>query len=145
MRTEDGEQISDHINMVVIELNKLGDMLKKPISEMTSLEMWSAFLGYADSPEQRGLINKMIEKKEALGMASTILMSISKDDHERAKFRSIKKYEMDMASNLLTAEARGERKGKIEMIQKLKATGNISIEEISLLSGFTVAEIENLI
>jgi len=78
-------------------------------------------------------------------MASTILMSISKDDHERAKFRSIKKYEMDMASNLLTAEARGERKGKIEMIQKLKATGNISIEEISLLSGFTVAEIENLI
>jgi predicted transposase/invertase (TIGR01784 family) len=35
LRTQAGIQVSDQINMIVIELNKLGDVLKKPVSEMT--------------------------------------------------------------------------------------------------------------
>ena len=41
MRTAEGEQISDRLNMVVIELNKMGEVLKKPVAEMSSLDMWS--------------------------------------------------------------------------------------------------------
>jgi hypothetical protein len=60
MRTEDGELISDQLTMLVVELNKLGEVIKKPIEEMTPLEMWSVFLGLADKPKHRLLINKLI-------------------------------------------------------------------------------------
>ena len=53
MRTEDGEQISDQINMALIELSKLEKVLKKPVNEMTSLEMWSVFFAHADDPKRR--------------------------------------------------------------------------------------------
>ena len=46
-------------------------------------------------------------------MASTVLMNISKDEHERAKFRSRRKFETDQTSNMLTAEARGEARGEV--------------------------------
>jgi predicted transposase/invertase (TIGR01784 family) len=159
MRAEDGAQMSDLINMVVVELDKLEDMLGKPIGDMGSLDMWAAFLGYADRPERRVAINEMIERKEALGMASNILMSISKDDHERAKLRSRRKFETDMTSNLLTAEARGEAIGKArgEAIgeargEKKKAyefatkllKKNRPIEEIIEYTGLTREEIEEL-
>jgi len=143
MRTEDGEQISELINMVVVELNKMEDMFIVPVGEMSSLDMWSAFLGYADKPQQRGIINEMISKKEALGMASTILMSISKDDHERAKFRSRRKFETDMISNVLTAWDNGERAKAFEIAKKLLAR-NRPIEEIIEDTGLTREEIDNL-
>ena len=120
MRTPEGELISDGINMIIIELSKLEEVLEKSVDDMTSIEMWSAFLGYASDPSHRKLINEMIERKEALGMASTILMNISKDDHERAKFRSRRKFETDLASNILTAEARGKREGIAEGEKKAK-------------------------
>jgi predicted transposase/invertase (TIGR01784 family) len=152
LRTSEGIQISDQINMIIIELNKLGEILKKPVAEMTSLEMWSAFLGYASDPSQRKLINEVLEQKEALGMAGTLLAEISKDEHERAKFMSRRKFETDMASNLLTAEERGRREGIQEgvkegvrdMARKLKESGALPVEQISRMSGLTVSEVEEL-
>jgi predicted transposase/invertase (TIGR01784 family) len=155
LRTPDGELISDQINMVVVELSKLGDVLKKPVSEMTSLEMWSVFLGYASEPEHRKLVNEMIERKEVLGMAGAVLTSISKDEHERAKFRSRRMAETDRISNLLTAredgiligEERGREEGitlgQLDMVRKMKAA-TLPIEQIAQISGLSIAEIEQL-
>ena len=147
MRAEDGELVSDLINMIVVELSKMEDMLNMPVGDMTSLDMWSAFFGYADKPQQRGIINEMISKKEALGMASAILMAISKDDNERAKFRSRRKFETDMTSNVLTAwdngEKSGERKKAFEFAKKLIAR-NRPIDEIIEDTGLSREEIENL-
>ena len=111
MRRSDGVLISDQINLVIIELSKLDAALKKPVEEMTSLEMWSIFLRYASDPQHRKLINEIITKKEALSVAAKVLTSISKDEHERAKFMSRRKFETDMYSNLMTAEKRGEIRG----------------------------------
>ena len=44
-------------------------------------------------------------------MAGNLLMSISKDERERAVFRSRRMYQTDRASDLATAEDRGERRG----------------------------------
>ena len=41
-------------------------------------------------------------------MAAALLQEISQDERERARLRSRKMYEMDMTSDLLTAEAKGE-------------------------------------
>ena len=67
-------------------------------------------------------------------------MNISQDERERAIFRSRKKFQMDYASDLATAEDRGIAK----MARKLKEEGIMSIEDIARLSGFTIAEVEGL-
>jgi len=82
-------------------------------------------------------------KKEALGVASEILMSISKDDHERAKFRSRRKYETDLFSNIATAEARGEKKRSKETAFEMFGDGeNIAkIKKYSKLNDAELAEV----
>jgi predicted transposase/invertase (TIGR01784 family) len=141
MRAEDSELVSDLIKMIVVELSKMEDMLNMPVGDMKSLDMWSAFLGYADKPQQRGIINEMISKKEALGMASTILMAISKDDHERAKFRSRRKFETDMISNILTAENNGIQKRNMQLIEKMLRRGD-TISEVADFLEITIEEVE---
>ena len=132
LRTHDGRQLSDQINMIIIELDKLGNVLKKPIEKMTALEKWSLFFKFAPNPLHRNQINDIIESKEEIRMAATLLQEVSKDDRERALFRSRMMFETDRVSDLLTAEARGEIKGraegKAEIIALLEK--GISLEEI---------------
>jgi predicted transposase/invertase (TIGR01784 family) len=111
LRWPDGEQFSDQINMVIVEMSKLAGIQNKPVETLTPIEMWSAFFMFAPQEEYRNLINNIISVKEEIGMASALLMEISKDDHERALFMSRKKAEMDLFSNLRTAEKRGETRG----------------------------------
>ena len=49
---------------------------------------------------------------------SALLREISKDERERAILRSRRMYETDMASDLLTAEERGEIKGELREREK---------------------------
>ena len=145
--------------VIIIELNKLGDVLKKPVGKMTAMEMWSAFLGHAADLEKRKLINEVLERKEAIGMAATVLAAISKDEHERAKFLSRRKFETDMTSNLLTVEERGRRagleegkragleegrlNGQRETARSMKSEG-MSVETIARYTKLSVSEVEEL-
>jgi predicted transposase/invertase (TIGR01784 family) len=106
--------LSEAIHIIYVELSKLSEILKKSVSDMTDLEKWSVFFRYAEDPAYRDTVNKVIESKEAIQMAGNLLMSISKDERERAVFRSRRMYQTDMESNFATAEARGERKGRAE-------------------------------
>ena len=56
-------------------------------------------------------------------MTATLLQEVSKDERERALFRSRRMFETDRVSDLLTAEARGEIKGMEKGIEKGKAQG----------------------
>jgi hypothetical protein len=51
------------------ELSKLDKVLQKPVERMTSLEMWSIFLQYADKPEQREIVERVTEAKRENGHA----------------------------------------------------------------------------
>ena len=51
LRAKDGEQFTDQINLIVVELDKLNESLKKPAGQLTSFEKWSLFLNYAQDPE----------------------------------------------------------------------------------------------
>jgi len=133
LRSEDGEQLCDQINMVIIELSKLHEALKKPVEKLTSFEKWSLFLNYAPDPMHRNLINDIIQDRKEIDMAATLLQEISKDDHERARLRSRRMYETDMTSNILTAELRGELKGEARSDKKWQAVvtkNNIEIEQL---------------
>jgi len=133
LRRDTGEQISDQINMVIIEMSKLSGILNKPVETLTLLEMWSAFFMFAPRSEYRNVINNIIEIKEEIGMASALLMEISRDEHERALYLSRKKAEMERVSNLLTVEDRGRRQGMARVFELLE--NGVSMEDAKKILG----------
>ena len=136
LRTLGGKQLSEQINMVIVELSKLNEIASKPVEQLTSFEMWSLFLRFAPDPRRRILINEIIKVKEELGMASTLLQEISKDERERAIMRSRRMAETDRVSDLLTAEARGIALGETRGMNKV----------IELLDqGIPLAEVKKLL
>jgi len=128
LRTCNGYQLTDQINMAIIELSKINEVLKKPVEEMSSFEKWSLFFRFAQEPAHRSQINDIIKSKEEIGMAATLLQEISQNADERARLRSRKMYEMDQLSNLDASEIKGRVEGRAEIIALLKK--GISLEEI---------------
>lgn len=109
-----GERLSDAISLTFVELSKLSEIIKKPVGEMTDLDKWSVFLQYASDPNYREAVNKVIESEEVLQVAGDLLMSISQNERERAIFRSRRKFQTDLQSDLATAEDRGRAEGRVE-------------------------------
>ncbi len=142
-----GELLSDAINLAFVELSKLDEVVKKPISDMSELDKWSVFFQYAPDLEHREIVNRIIESEEVLQVAGNLLMSISQNERERAIFRSRRKFQTDLQSDLATAEDNGERKGRmnrsIEIARNLLKT-DLSLEQISAVTGLTYEEVEKL-
>ena len=80
-------------------------------------------------------------------MAGNLLMSISQDERERAIFRSRKKFQMDMDSNIATAEDRGKEKGEkakaIAIARNMLLDGE-PVEKIMKYTGLTADEVADL-
>ena len=133
------ELLSDAIHVIYVELSKLKEVIKKPVDDMTDLEKWAVFFRYANVPEYRETVNKVIESKEVLKMAGNLLMSVSKDEHERAINRSRRMYQSDLESNLATAEDR-----KAFAIARNLLKRNRPIDEIIEDTGLTIEEVKSL-
>ena len=84
-------------------------------------------------------------------MAGDLIVSVSKDERERAIFRSRRMFQSDLESNIATAEARGEARGEAKgeakgiaiMARRLKEE-NMPTEEIARISGLSLSEVEKL-
>lgn len=141
---KDNELLSDAIHVIYVELSKLHEIMKKSVTDMTDLEKWAVFFRYAGDPIHRETVNKVIESKEALQMASTRLMSISKDEDERARFRSRRMYQSDLQSNLATAEDRGRAEGRAEGIDIGRLEKGFEIAKKMLKNGKPLDEIAEM-
>jgi len=143
LRDEDGEKLNDAITVIFVELTKLDELLKKPVEEMTGLEMWSIFLRYVDKPEHKEIVERVAEAKGAIKMAMNQLLAVSQDERERAIFMSRKKYRYDMESNLNTARENGRTEGVAEVARNALRMG-LQIADIERLTGLTSDEITRL-
>jgi len=123
LRFPDGEMFCDQLIIVVIEMGKLAYALDKRVEDLTDVEMWGLFFGYADNKTCREKINEIITSKEEVGMASELLLEISQDDVERARIRSRRKFQSDMASDIATSRKIGFAEGKAEGIAEGEARG----------------------
>jgi len=126
-------------HIIVIELAKLEQIAKKPVSEMTALERWAVFFRYTPDKDKRELVNEIIESEEGIAMAGQVLLHISKDEQERARLTSEYKYVVDLQSK--TVDARREEKRDIA--RNLLGVGD-SIDKIVMVTGLTHAEVESL-
>jgi predicted transposase/invertase (TIGR01784 family) len=132
LRFPDGEVFCDLFHIVVIEMSKLDYTLNKRVENLTGMEMWGLFFGYAQDPRYREIINNIIKTKEEVGMATELLLEVSKDAEERARIRSQKKFLTDEISNRITAQ---------KLIAEGKAEERRKNVEHMYGEGFSVAQI----
>jgi predicted transposase/invertase (TIGR01784 family) len=76
-------------------------------------------------------------------MASEVLMSISKDEAERARLMSEFKYQMDTQSKIGHARREGRQEGREEVARRLKSRGH-PLSEIAEDTGLDIAVIREL-
>jgi predicted transposase/invertase (TIGR01784 family) len=122
--------------IITLELSKVDWVIEKPIEEMTAQEHWAVFFRYLTDKSKRRKINEIVEYEEGIAMASEVLMTISKDEAERAWLMSEYKYALDTQSKLVHAKREGIREGKLEG----KLEGNQEIIDL-LKSGKSPEEI----
>jgi predicted transposase/invertase (TIGR01784 family) len=137
------------IQSVFVDLTKLGEVVKKPVDRMTDMERFSVFLRYADNPDYRDTVNKVIETREALTVAGEVLMSVSKNERERAILHSRRIAQRDLESNFAAAERIGRAEGRTEGRQEERfavarslISMKLPIEQIVLVTGLTREEVE---
>jgi predicted transposase/invertase (TIGR01784 family) len=76
-------------------------------------------------------------------MAGSLLMSVSKDERERAVNRSRRMYQTDMQSDIATAEDRGRQEGMLAVARNMIAEGE-PVEKIARYTGLPREEAKNL-
>jgi predicted transposase/invertase (TIGR01784 family) len=87
--------------IITVELNKLDKIIDKSVEKMTTAEHWSVFLRYITDTTKREKINEILKVEEGIAMAGEVLMSISKDEIERARLMSEYKYVVDTQSKVV--------------------------------------------
>ncbi|MDR1278355.1 MAG: Rpn family recombination-promoting nuclease/putative transposase [Treponema sp.] len=125
--------------ITTVELSKLDRVVEKPIRDMDAQEHWAIFFRYLTDKAKRGKINEIIACEEGIAMASEVLMTISKDEVERARLVSEYKYQLDTQSKLVHAK----REGIKEVARNFKTLG-APIEQIAQATGLTPEEIAAL-
>jgi predicted transposase/invertase (TIGR01784 family) len=148
--------------IITLELSKLEKVVEKPVGKMSAQEYWAVYLEYLTEKEKRRKINEIMKREEGIAMAGKVLMTISKDEIERARLMSEYKYQVDTQSKLVHAKRMGIQEGlekgiaeglekgrtegrteKLEIARKMKGMGD-SIEKIQIITGLSAEIIERM-
>ncbi|MHC6204459.1 Rpn family recombination-promoting nuclease/putative transposase [Breznakiellaceae bacterium SP9] len=114
--------LEGRVHIITVELSKLEAVVEKAVKTMTPSEEWAVFFRYSTDKSKRGIINEILTREEGVAMAGTTLLTISRDDVERARLLSQYKSVVDVQSKMVDAkregiaigEAKGKQEGKIE-------------------------------
>jgi hypothetical protein len=121
--------------IITLELSKLEPIVAKPSEAMTASEHWAVFFRYLDDKTKRQKINEIVQLEEGISMASQVLMTISRDEVERARLESEYKYAVDTQSKVVHA--------KREVAKKALAKGSTQ-EFVADITGLSLDEIRKL-
>jgi hypothetical protein len=110
---------------------------------MSSAERWSVFFRHVTEIEKRDLVNEILEHEEGIEMASEVLLTVSRDEIERAILDHEYKNALDMQSLLVGAKREGKAEGLEQTARKLKARGR-PMNEIAEDTGLSPEAIEQL-
>ena len=133
--------------IITLELRKIERILEKPAGTMTGKERWAVFFKYCTDKEKRRLINELLEYEEGITMASEALLTISRDEEERARLRSEKKYVLDRITALAEVREEGLEEGLEKGLEKgsREKAGEIAVNLLHIgLPAEQIAQITGL-
>jgi predicted transposase/invertase (TIGR01784 family) len=122
-----------------VELAKAESAVEKPAGEMTAAELWAVYFRYLTDRNKRIKINEIIAEEEGIAMASEVLITISKDEIERARLMSEYKYIVDTQSKVVQAKREEQRK----IAAKMKKRGT-PVDQIAEDTGLSREDIAKL-
>ena len=94
-RNPEGQELCDAVTVIFIDLSQAKRIAKKPVSEMTRIERWVVFIALGNQPKYSAIIKEIIKQQEGIAVANEVLMSISQNPDERARFLSRRKWLRD--------------------------------------------------
>ena len=100
--------------IITVELSKLETIVKKPAEQMSIPERWAVYFEYLTDRSKRGKINEILTYEEGIAMASGVLMTVSRDEEERARIMRDEKIELDYQSYMAWAKKEGRAEGLAE-------------------------------
>lgn len=126
------ETLNERMNVIFLELPKIFE-LEDDVKKLTEEEQWGKFFMYANNPEKREFLHKLVESNQGIKYAMEALDFLSKEELEWQRETSYWKYVMDVktakneAQRIGYAEgmAKGVAEGKIEGKIEGKAEGKI--------------------
>ena len=139
-----GVSLGGRTRILTLELAKLEAVARKPIDEMSNRDMWAMFFEYLTDPAMRAIINAILDRKEGITMAAEVLLTISRDEVERARLRSEEKNLLDIQSEMVHERREGRREGKREGIKEGRREGMMEGEKKNALSNARNALAEGL-
>ncbi|MBR6295052.1 MAG: Rpn family recombination-promoting nuclease/putative transposase [Treponema sp.] len=147
MRTKDGLELSNSLNVIFIELPKIKN-LENSVETNSQLENWALFFREADNPEKQNLIKKLSEKEAGLMQAKKSLSNISADKALWIAQWKQETFDRDIRSGLHAARAEGRMEGLVEgrmkgMNEKALETAR-NLLSMNILSAEQIAEANGL-
>ena len=125
--------------IITVELAKLGEVAKKPVDEMGNAERWAVFFEYLTDPAMRTKINEIAGREEGIGMASGVLLNISRNEVERARLESEYKAKIDIQARLVDAKREG-----VEQTARNALAKGYALELIHDITGLDIQTIKTL-
>jgi predicted transposase/invertase (TIGR01784 family) len=126
---EQGVSLDGRTKIIIVELEKAEWIAGKPVSEMSREEMWAAFFRYAKDRERRSLVNKLLRAEEGIGMVGEMLLTISRDEAERARLESEFKYNLDRQAERTEARREGLMEGRAEGLAEGRVEGRAEAQK----------------
>ena len=138
-----GVSLGGRSRIMTLELAKLKGVAQKPIAEMGNRELWAMFFQYLTNPNMRGIINAILERKEDIAMVAEVLLTISRDEVERARLRSEEKNLLDIQSDMVHERREGEKSNALKNARNALAEG-LSFEQVHRITGLDIQTIQTL-
>jgi len=110
---------------------------------MTREEQWSVFFAFGGETKYSDLIDRLTKERSEIKMSNELLQTISRDENERAKFRSRRMFQMDLDHNLIASRDEGRLEGRLEIAKRLLGR-NTPIEEIIEIAGLPREAVEGI-
>jgi predicted transposase/invertase (TIGR01784 family) len=137
--------------IITFEFTKLEGIVEKPVPSMSTQEMWAVYFRYLTDKTKRRTINEIVKHEEGIDMASEVLLTISKDERERARLMTEYKSVTDVQSKVVHARRVGIQEGLLKGMQKgiwetaraAKKEG-ANAEFIAKITGLSLDEIARL-
>jgi predicted transposase/invertase (TIGR01784 family) len=107
-------------HMVTAELDKLANLEGKSPSDLKEAEKWAYTMKYCPDQTKRDIVNKILSQEEGISMAIESLLTISRDENERARLLTQEKNLTDWQAGINYAKREGRQEIKDEAQNMLK-------------------------
>lgn len=156
MEKDDGEVLSDIVQIHYIELPKIRDILKKRQEDLSEIEFWAMLIMSHEEPKVWEMLSGLTARQEEMNMAQTLLNTMSRDQQEWENQYGYERFVHDCISREKSAYSRGEEKGRqqgiqlgssqkaVEAAENLLKLNILSYEQIAQAQGLPLEQVKEI-